>query len=83
MLTYVPFDIRMAHMTLQHCMQHASTVLTYPGSCETCFFHISVFSGKVSSIFPIINLTVDLIYNLHIGLSDLVNPLIFTHSCPG
>ena len=38
---------------------------------------------KVSLIFPIIDLTVDLRSNLHIDLSDLVNPLIFADLCPG
>ena len=27
-------------------MQHASTVLTYPGSSKTFFFHISVFMDQ-------------------------------------
>ena len=46
------------------------------------FLHTS-FGVKVSLIFPIIDLKVDLRSNLHIGLSDLVNPLIFADSCPG
>ena len=83
MSTYVPFDIRMACMTMQHCMQHTSTVSTYPGSCKTCFFLIPVLGKKVSSIFPIIDLTVDLRSNLHTGLFDLVNPLIFANTYPG
>ena len=45
---------------------------------RSCFSTSQFFGEKVSLIFPIINLTVDLISNLHIGLSDLVNPLIFT-----
>ena len=49
--TYVPFDIRMARMTLQHCMQHTSTVLTSPGSCKTCFFpHISFWQESFLNI---------------------------------
>ena len=63
-------------------MQHALTVLTYPGSCKTCFFCIPVFGGKSFLIFQIIYLRVGLRSNLHIGLSDLVNPLIFANSCP-
>ena len=36
-------------------MQHvASTPLTYPGSCKSCFSRIPVFDGKISLIFPII-----------------------------
>ena len=64
-------------------MQHALTAWTYPGSCKTCFFHILVIGRKVSLIFTIIDLRVNLRPNLHICLSDLVNPLIFTNSCPG
>ena len=55
-------------------MQYAlSPPSTYLGSCKTCFFHIPVFGLKVSLIFPIIYLTVDLRSNLHIVLSHLVN----------
>ena len=69
--------------TLQESMQHGpSTPLTYPGSCKTCLFHIPVFGGKVSLIFPIIYLRVGLRSNLHIHLFDLVNPLISANSCP-
>ena len=35
-------------------MQHVSTVLTYPGSCKTCFSRIPVFGGNFLLIFPII-----------------------------
>ena len=75
---------RIFHTTLHHSMQHAlSTPLTYPGSCKTCFFHIPVFGRKSFLIFPIIDLTVDLKLTCIIGLSDLVNSLIFVDSCPG
>ena len=47
-----------------------------------CFYHISVFRWKVSLIFSIIKLTVARGSNLHIGLSDIVNPLMFTNLCP-
>ena len=57
-------------------MQHALTVLTYPGSGKTCFFCIPVLGRKSFLIFPIIYLRSD----LHI---DLVNPFIFGNSCPG
>ena len=64
-------------------MQHAPlTPLTYPGCCKKLLFRISVFGGKISLIFLIIDISVDLRSNLHIGLSDLVNPLIFVDSCP-
>ena len=64
-------------------MQHVSTVLTYPGSCKTCFFCTPVFGGKVFLIFPIMYLIVDLKFICIIGLSDLINSLIFANSCPG
>ena len=64
-------------------MQHVSTVLTYPGSCKTCFFCTQVFGRKVFLIFPIMYLTVDLKFICIIGLSDLINSLIFANSCPG
>ena len=65
-------------------LQHASSMSsTYPGSCKTCFFRIPVFGGKVFLIFPIIYLTVDLKLICIIGLSDLINSLIFANSCPG
>ena len=66
--------------SLSRCMQHVLTVLTYPGSCKTCFFHISVFGGKVSFIFPTIDLIVDLKLICIIDLSDLINPLILPTS---
>ena len=59
------------------------TPLTYPGSCKTCFFCIPVFGGKSFLIFSIINLIVDLKLICIIGLSDLVNSLIFADGCPG
>ena len=40
--------------SLSHCMQHVSTVSTYPGSHKSCFSHIPVFGRKVFLIFPII-----------------------------
>ena len=65
-------------------MQHAPlTPPTYLRSYKKLLFCISVFGGEVSLIFPIIDLRVDLRSNLHIGVSDLVNPLIFVDSCPG
>ena len=76
MLTYTVKTIRMAPYVIACSMQHISTVLTYPGSCKTCFFHIPVF-GEVFLIFPIIYLTVDLKLICIIGLSDQINPLIF------
>ena len=64
--------------------QHASsTSSTYPGSCKICFFRIPVFGRKVFLIFPIIYLTVDLKLICIIGLSDLINSLIFADSCAG
>ena len=59
-------------------MQHALTVLR-SRSCKTYFLHFWLFGGKISLIFPVI----DLRSNLHIGLLDLVNPLIFADLCPG
>ena len=50
---------------------------------KTCFFHILVLGGKIFLIFPIIYLRVGLRSNLHITLSDLVNPLISANSCSG
>ena len=75
--TYTVKTIRVAPYIIACSMQHVSPV--YPGSCKTCFFHIPVFGRKVFLIFQIIYLR----SNLHIGLSDLVNPLIFADSCPG
>ena len=72
----------MAPYVIAYNMQHALTMSTYPGSCKTCFFCIPVFGGKVSLIFSIIDLGVDLRSNLHITVSDIVNPLIFADSCP-
>ena len=69
--------------SLSHCMQHVSTVSTYPGSCKTCFSHIPVFGRKVFLIFPIIYLTVDLKLICIIGQSDLINSLIFANIYPG
>ena len=46
------------------------------------FLHTS-FGGKVFLIFPIIYLPVDLKLICIIGLSDLINALIFADSCPG
>ena len=57
--------------------------MAYPGSCKTCFFCVPVFGRKFFLIFPIIYLRDGLRSNLHIGLSDLLNPLIFGDSCPG
>ena len=65
--------IRVAPYVIACNMQHASTVLTYPGSCKTCFFHIPVYGGKVSLIFLIIDLRVDL-QLICILLFDLFNP---------
>ena len=65
-------------------MQHGPlTYPAYPGSCKICFFHIPVFGENVSLIFPTIYLRVGLRCNLHIGLSDLFNPLISADTCPG
>ena len=75
--------IRMVPYVIACSMQHVSTVLTFPGSCKTCFFLIAVFGGKIFLIFPIIYLTVDLKLICIIGLFNLVNPLISANSCPG
>ena len=83
---FISFDSFNMGYFVQSCnitcsMQHTPlTPSTYPGSCKTCFLHISVFGGKSFLIFPIIDLTFDLRSNLHIDLSDLVNPLIFADS---
>ena len=63
-------------------MQHVSTVLSYPGSCKTYFFHMPVFGGKVFLIILTIDLIVDLKLICLFGLSDLVNPLIFADIYP-
>ena len=65
-------------------IQHRpSTPPTYPGSSKTCFFYIPGFDGKSFLIFPIIDLTVDLKLICIIGLSGLVNSLIFADCYPG
>ena len=66
--------------SLSHCMQYVSTVLTYPGSCKSCFSRIPVFGEKVFLIFPIIYQTVDLKLICIIDQSDLINPLILPMS---
>ena len=73
--TYTEKTIKMfGGASLSNCMQHVLTVLTYPGSCKSCFSCIPVFGGKVFLIFPI--QTVDLKLICIIGQSDLINPLI-------
>ena len=46
------------------------------------FFCIPVFGGKVSLIFPMIDLIVDLKLICINDFSDLVNSLVFAGSCP-
>ena len=79
-LTYTVKTIRMAPYLVACRMQQVSTVSTYgiPWIMEKLLFPHTSFARKVSLIFPII----DLRSNLHIGLSDLVNPLFFANSCP-
>ena len=79
MLTYTVKTIMMAPYLIACSMQYVSTVSMYPGSCKTCFFRIPVFGGKVFLIFPIIYLTADLKVFCIIGLSDLINSLIFAN----
>ena len=81
--TYTVKTIRMASYLVACSMQHVSTVLTYPGSRKTCFFCIPVFGRKVFLIFPIIYLTGDLKLICMIGLSGLINSLIFANIYPG
>ena len=50
---------------------------------EFSLFCIPVFGGKSFLIFPIIDLTVDLKLICIIGLSDLINSLIFANIYPG
>ena len=75
--------IRKAPYLIACSMQHVSTVLTYPGSCKTCFFCIPVFGRKVFLIFPIIYLTVNPKPICIIGLSDIINSFIFANIYPG
>ena len=78
------FDIGYFIQPCNICMQHAPLIpLTYSGSCKTCFFYIFSFWWESFLNIPIIELTVDLRSNLHIGLSDWVIPLIFADWCPG
>ena len=81
-LTYTVKTIRMAPYVIQCSMQHESTMLTYPGSCKTCFSAYQFLMGKVSSIFPIIDLIGDLKLICINDLSDLLNTLISADSCP-
>ena len=75
--TYIEKTIKtFGGASLSHCMQHVSTVSTYPGSCKSCFSCIPVFGGKVFLIFSIIYQTVDLKLICIIGQSDIFNPLI-------
>ena len=78
--TYTEKTIRMAPYLIACSMQHVLTVLTYPGSYQSCFSRIPVFGGKVSLIFPIIYQTVDLKLICIIGQPDLINPLILLMS---
>ena len=65
-------------------IQHVLTVLTYPGSCISCFSHIPVFGGKVFLIFPIIY-KISHLHNWPIwpkqpfDLADIYLDDIFTH----
>ena len=60
MSTYTGKTIRMAPYLIACSMQHVSTVLTYPGSCKTCFSRIPVFGRNFLLIFAIIYQITDL-----------------------
>ena len=70
-------------------MGHSFDMLTFdfllkpPQPFTGLFFCIPGFGRKVSLIFLTNDLTFDLKLISIIGLSDLVNSLIFANSCPG
>ena len=70
---------------MSHCMQHAACIdsVDIPWILQNLLFQIPVFGRKVSFIFLAIDLTVDLKLSCRIGLSDLINSLIFADIYPG